>query len=161
MKKGQKPGQGKPGENGQPTSKEFAQAAAMQSAIRQRMRQMSQQMGKEGATQLKQQLEQIQKLMDQNEKDLYNKRITPETLKRQQEIMSRMLESEKAQQERETDNQRKATEGQDKIKGTQQKTFEEYVKQKNKEAEILRTTPPNFNLYYKNKVKQYFDKQTK
>ncbi len=160
MKKGQKPGQGKPGENGQPTSKEFAQAAAMQSAIRQRMRQMSQQMGKEGATQLKQQLEQIQKLMDQNEKDLYNKRITPETLKRQQEIMSRMLESEKAQQERETDNQRKATEGQDKVKGTQQKTFEEYVKQKNKEAEILRTTPPNFNIYYKNKVKQYFDKQT-
>lgn len=162
LKKGQKPGQGKPGENGQPQmTKEFAQAAAMQAAIRQRMKQISQQMGKEGATQLKQQLEQIQKLMDQNEKDLYNRRITPETVKRQQEIMTRLLESEKAQMERETDNQRKATEGEDKIKNSQQKTFEEYKKQKNKEAEILRTTPPNFNLYYKSKVKQYFDKQTK
>jgi DNA repair exonuclease SbcCD ATPase subunit len=162
MKKGMKPGQqGQPGQNGMPGSKEFAQAAATQAAIRQKMRALSQQFGKEGATQLQKQLDQIQKMMDQTEKELYNKQITPELMKRQQEIVTRMLDSEKAQQERETDKERKATSGDDKINIINPQRFEEFVKQKNKENEILRTVPPNLTIYYRNKVKLYFDKMSK
>ncbi len=162
MKKGMKPGQkGKPGENGMPGSKEFAKAAAQQAAIRQRLRELSQQYGKEGGTQLKQQLEQIQKMMDQNEKELYNKQLTPEMMRRQQDIEFRLLESEKARQEQETDNQRKATAAQEKQNPSGPKRFEEFVKQKNRQNEILRTIPPNFSPYYKNRVKDYFDKTGK
>ena len=39
--------------------------------------------------------------MEQSETDLVNKLLTRETLKRQQEILTRMLKSEKAEQERE------------------------------------------------------------
>ncbi|MBI3233598.1 MAG: hypothetical protein HYZ42_06085, partial [Bacteroidetes bacterium] len=60
-------------------------------------------------------------------------------------------------QEQETDNERKANSGEDKPNAAP-KRFEQYQKQKNSEKEILQTIPPNFNIYYKDKVKKYFEK---
>jgi len=48
--------------------------------------------------------------MEENEKDLVNMKIEQQTLNRQQEIMTRLLKSEKAQREREFDNKRKSEE---------------------------------------------------
>jgi len=42
--------------------------------------------------------------MEKTEKDLYNKNLTYETIKRQKQIEIRMLEAEKAEQQQETDN---------------------------------------------------------
>lgn len=150
MREGQQPGP-----NGQPGNKEFAQAAAKQAAIRQKMRQLAQQYGKEGSTQMKNQLEQLQRMMEQQEKDLYNKKLTSETLRRQQEITSRLLESEKAELERETDQIRQATQGKD-LPPQAVKRFEEYKKQKSGDNESLRTVPPSLTPYYREKVKSYY-----
>ena len=44
--------------------------------------------------------------MQQSEKELVNKQLSQESLQRQQQILSRMLEAEKAEQEREMEQKR-------------------------------------------------------
>ena len=48
--------------------------------------------------------------MEQTETDLVNKIINNETIKRQKEILTRFLESEKAEKERELDEKRESNE---------------------------------------------------
>ena len=66
------------------------------------MQQISQEQNKDGRKQLGD-LDNISKEMEQTEKDLVNKKISDETVKRQEQIKTRMLEAEKADQEREQD----------------------------------------------------------
>ena len=91
--------------------------------------------------------------MEQNEVDLINKRITKEMLERQQEIITRMLNHEKAQKEREKDNQRESKEG----KTFDRKSPEEIFNSKDKDVQDdeLRVITPNLNNYYKQKVDKY------
>ncbi len=93
--------------------------------------------------------------MEQNERDIVNKKITQETLNRQQEILTRLLEAENAQREREQDEQRKAEEAKDQF-SRNPAAFEQYKKLKEKETELLKTVPPSLNPYYKNLVNSYF-----
>ena len=39
--------------------------------------------------------------------------------------------------------------------------FEQYLKKKEKEIELLKTVSPNYAPYYKNEIKQYFENETK
>jgi hypothetical protein len=93
--------------------------------------------------------------MEQTETDLVNKRINIETLRRQQEILSRMLESEKAEQQRELDQKRESEESEDLFYNNPAKFFE-YNKIKEKETELFRTIPPSLKPFYKSKVNAYF-----
>ena len=91
---------------GQQMSKELAQYAARQEAIRraiQKMKDGLEQNGNKAGD-----LGEIQKEMDQNEKDIVNRNITEETIKRQHDIETRMLESDKAERKQETDPQRES-----------------------------------------------------
>ena len=100
-------------------------------------------------------LQEIQKQMEETEQDIVNRNITDQTLNRQQEIMTRLLESEKAERERDQDEQRKSEEAKNYQKRNPP-AFEEYKKLKLKEMELLRTVPPELNSYYKQKVNDYF-----
>jgi hypothetical protein len=93
--------------------------------------------------------------MEETETDLVNKNITAETLARQQEILDKMLEFEKAEQQREQDEQRQANEAKN-YELSNPNGFSEYNRQKQQEAELLRTVPPALVPYYKNKVNLYF-----
>ena len=93
--------------------------------------------------------------MDSTENDLVNKNITAETIKRQQEILDKMLDFEKAEQQREQDEQRQANEAKN-YELSNPDGFSEYNRQKQQEAELLRTVPPALTPYYKNKVNLYF-----
>lgn len=155
-KKGKKPGEGEPGGSGG-MSKELAQMAAKQAAIRQALQQMQEQLkedgeGNGGAGQLKK----LGDLMEQTETDIVNKRITNETILRQQEILTRLLESEKAEKEREKEEKRESKEFTDEFVRNQN-NYLEYNKRKEKEVELLRTLPPSFNNFYKRKVSEYFN----
>ena len=86
--------------------------------------------------------------------------ISQQTLFRQQEILTRLLESEKAEQEREMDEKRESNESKDK-QISNQNSFLEYKRLKEKELELLKTVPPNLNPYYKEKVNDYFNNYTK
>lgn len=103
-----------------------------------------------------QMLREIAKKMEETETDIYNKRITQETLKRQQEILTRLLEAEKADKEREQDDKRQSNESKiDNFSNPNQ--FLEYNKLKQREAELLKTVPPSLTQFYKNKVNEYFN----
>lgn len=175
MKNGQKPGGSSAGQ-GQGMSKELAKMAAQQEYLRQQMQGAASQgsgsgkgegQGKEGKDGKEggkenggdkgnaQLLREIAKKMEQNESDIVNKRITQETLNRQKDIMTRLLEAEKAEREREQDDKRKSNEAKE-IKSTQPASFTKYEQLKKRETELLQTIPPNLNFYYKSKVSNYF-----
>lgn len=154
MKQGQNPG----GKQGQGMgSKQFAEMAAKQAALRKQLQKMQQQMQKEGNGSLGNQLQQIQQLMEKTEKELVNKKLNTETIQRQQEILTRMLESEKAEKEREQDNKRESKTADEKTKALPP-DLEEYLKQKSKEQELLLTIPPVLQPFYKDKTKSYFNR---
>ncbi|HWY37522.1 MAG TPA: hypothetical protein VNY73_03115, partial [Bacteroidia bacterium] len=94
--------------------------------------------------------------MEETETDLVNKTITQQTLQRQQEILTKLLESEKAQREQEEDEQRKSNEAKPQDYGNPA-LFLEYQKLKEQETELLKTMPPNLTPYYRGKVNQYFN----
>jgi hypothetical protein len=81
-------------------------------------------------------------------------------MRRQQQILSRLLESEKAEQEREQDEQRKSNEA--KLQNLSNPAqFLEYKRLKEKEMELLNTVPPSLSPYYKEKVNNYFNSLNK
>lgn len=99
-------------------------------------------------------------MMEETEKELVNKQITNQTMKRQQEILSRLLESEKAEREREQDEQRKSNEAKNQNLSNPGE-FLEYKRLKEKEMELLNTVPPSLSPYYKEKVNNYFNSLSK
>ena len=60
---------------------------------------------------------QLIKELEQQEKDLINKKFSPEMVRRQQDILTRLLESEKALKERGFQEKREAETGKDKNYG--------------------------------------------
>jgi hypothetical protein len=93
--------------------------------------------------------------MEETETDLVNKIISDETIKRQKEILTRLLESEKAEKERDWDEKRESNEAKNEIYSNPAKFFE-YNRIKIKELELLKTVPPSLKPFYKNKVNEYF-----
>jgi hypothetical protein len=94
--------------------------------------------------------------MEKTEKDIVNKNITEETLKRQQDILTRLLDAEKSERERDQDNTRESKEPKDSPLSNPSLFFE-YNRKKLKETELLKTVPPALNLFYRNKVTDYFN----
>jgi hypothetical protein len=153
-KEGKEGNQGKKPGGGSGMSEQLAKLAAQQAALRQQLQKMANEMGNDKGG--KQALDKIAQQMEQTETDLVNKRITPETLKRQQEIMTRLLEAENAEREREMDEKRESKEGKN-SNFSNPADFFEYKRLKEKEAELLKTVPPSLNPFYKNKVTEYFN----
>ncbi len=145
----------KNGKGKKPASKELAQMAAQQSALRKKLRDLEKELEKEGQGKKLGDLQKTQDLMDEVEKDLVNKRINEETLRRQREILTRLLDHERAEKEQEQDEERKSNEGKD-VSRPLPPSLQDYLKQQQKGQELLRTVSPNLNPYYKEKVKTYF-----
>jgi hypothetical protein len=155
-KPGEKPGDQNPGSQGMPgMSQQLAQMAAQQAAIRKEMQKLAQELNKDGSG-AGNPLNKLAEQMEQNERDIVNKNITPETLRRQQDIMTRLLEHEKAERERELDQQRTSNEGQQTPAADPARYFD-YQRRKAREAELLRTVPPGLKPYYRDRVNAYFD----
>lgn len=93
--------------------------------------------------------------MEETEKELVNKNITQETINRQREILTRLLEAEKALNEREYDNEREGEQAKEKTREVPP-GYEEYIKAKEKQVEELRMVDPNLSPFYKKEVNRYF-----
>ncbi|UII28259.1 hypothetical protein LVD15_07485 [Fulvivirga maritima] len=141
----------KSGKSGRELSEELAKLAAEQQRIRQQMQEMQEKYGESG----NKPGDGLPEKMEETETDLVNKQITQETINRQKEILTRMLEAEDAMREREQDEERKAESAKDYEKALP-KAFEEYFKLKEKEVELLKTVPPKLYPYYKQEVNEYF-----
>jgi hypothetical protein len=152
LKDGQKPG--KQGQQGQQMSEQLARMAAQQAAIRRQMEEFRDELKGEGRFSDGNVSKMIDD-MEKTEKDIVNDRVSQQTLERQQEILTRLLKSEKAEQEREEEQRRESKEARD-ITPQNPGEFFEYNKIKNREMELLKTLPPNLKPFYKNKVTEYF-----
>lgn len=147
-----KQGKGKQGSDGE-MSKEFAKAAAKQAALRKALEELQ----KENAEQGKGsgEYQQIIEQMDQIETDLVNKRLDAEMIRRQQEILTRLLKAEKADQQRELDNKRQAERAVVKTREFPPE-LQEYIKQREAQIEEYKTVSPVLKPYYKYLVEQYY-----
>ncbi|MBV6427142.1 MAG: hypothetical protein KIPDCIKN_01657 [Haliscomenobacter sp.] len=144
-------GQMQQGDN--PSSKEFAQMAARQAALRKALEEKQRKMREQGKGS-----KELQELIDQMDKveiDLVNKRMTNDMLKRQQDILTRLLEHEKAERQQEYDEKRKSETAQE----TQRRMppeLEEYIRKRKAEIEQYKTVSPALKPYYKSLVEDYF-----
>jgi len=151
-KPGNKPGEG--GMNGM-GSKEIAKMAAEQNAIRQRLEQLKKELNKDGKGQGNQ-LNPLIKELEEQEKQIINRKFSNELINRQKDILTRLLESEKALMNRGFEEKRESKSGKDNFSGNKI-NFDEYNKEKLKQTEILRSADPLYKKYYKDKANQYFN----
>lgn len=152
MEKGDQKG-GQQGAGGM--SEQLVRIAAQQEALKNMMMQMQKEGGMNPGD-----MKNMMKMIEDSQKDVVNRMITQETLMRQEKIMEKLLDFEKAEKERETEQKRQAEQVKNDPKRNLSR-FMEYNQLKEKEVELLKTVPPSFKNYYKNKVSEYFNKFAK
>jgi len=145
------------GQNGKGAgmSEQLAKLAREQETIREALQKINRDENKDGTGGLGN-LDKISRQMEQNVHDLVNRKINDELTKRQEEIKSRLLEAEKAQKEREQDQQRESNAGKQISPGYIQ-ALKQFQQLKENQTEQVKTIPPTLNLFYKTKIKSYFD----
>ncbi len=143
------------GKSGRELSEELAKLAAEQERIRRQLQEFKQaeegKRRKNGVENLKRAIE----MMQRNEIDLVNKRLSKQLMFRQKIIETRLLEAEKADREQEEEEKREANSPSIKLRKDPPE-FEEYLKQRKKEIELLKTIPLELNPFYKKEVNDYF-----
>lgn len=144
------------GESGTPQNmnEQFARMAAQQEAIRRIVEQQQNAVRQQNGVGDKA-LDQLMKEMEKTEKELVNKVLTEQTMNRQKNIETRLLESQKAEKKQDKDNQRKSVEATD-IKNLNPPEEWKMDKTKQVQTEMLKTISPHMNYFYKDKVNQYF-----
>ena len=164
QKKGQN---GKPGNNGQPKpgegqqgremNEEYARIALMQEALRRKLGELRKAMEQGGNGSAAKMLKETEKLMEEQEKELVNKRFSNQLLERQKEIQTRLLEHEKADRNQETEEQRQANSPGD-YTPTAPASIQRYMQEKKAEREALRRPPAELSPYFREKVNSYLQK---
>jgi hypothetical protein len=148
-KEGSKPGGNKS------MSESLSKMAAEQEYIRKQLQGLSEELSKSDK-QVSQEMKKMMEDLEKVQKDMYNKNLTIETIKRQQDILTRLLEAEKSVRERELDQQRKATENTTNYNRNVE-DFKDYFKQINKDTELLNKVPFTLSPYYKQISGYYFN----
>jgi len=159
---GQKPGQSGKGEKskeGSPggedgNSEQIARMAQQQAAIRRQLQELQSLLNSKGMGNAKE-LKELQEKMDRTETDLVNKRLTSEMLARQKEILTRLLEAEKAIREQEQDDKRSSKNPMD-IARPVPAELQRFMKDRQNLLEFYKTVPPQLKPYYKAMVEQYY-----
>ncbi|MGV3586856.1 MAG: DUF4175 family protein [Adhaeribacter sp.] len=151
--------------SGKALSEELAKLAAEQQMLRNALRELEkqqQQGGKQDGDKPGDggNMDNLRKMMEQTETDLVNKRLTEQTIMRQREILTPLLEAEKSARERDLDDKREAQTASEKTR-TMPPSFEKYLKTKQKQTELLKTVSPALSPYYKQEVNEYFQKMGK
>jgi hypothetical protein len=100
-------------------------------------------------------LQEIDNLLDQNRKQLMNKNINAQMISRQNQITTRLLEAEKAEMEREFEDERQSRTAEDFQSNPAQ--FFEYQIRDNSTLEYLNRNSHKLSNFYNNKYKQYLN----
>ena len=149
--------QAKQGQTGKPQqnmSEQFAKMAAQQEAIRKMLQDYQSELKSQNGVGDKS-LDKIIEDMQKTEKELVNRQITQQTINRQKDITTRLLQSERADLEREKDKERKSNEARQVPNINPPKDWN-FDKQQSQQNEMLRSVPANLNYYYKSKANNYF-----
>jgi hypothetical protein len=149
-----KTGQKKSGQGS--LNEQIARLAAEQEAIRNEMQKYREALEEQGIKDGGNAANAIQE-MEQNQRDMINKRITQETIMRQQQIMTRLLQSEKAEMERELQEKRESREQKEQKYRNFTGDFK-YNNQKTAGQEIIEYRNAPLNLFYRNRANNYMIK---
>ncbi len=143
----------KGGDDPKKMGKDFAQMAERQAALREALRRLRDEMSQQqkDATGINELMDK----MDKNETDLVNRKVNAETLKRQKDIETRMLEFENAMRDQGEDEQRKSNTAQD-IPHAIPPQIQEYLDKKGSQEDFYKTLPPHLKPFYKNIVEKYY-----
>lgn len=149
------------GKSGRGLSEELSRLAAEQAMLRKMLKDIQDaNKGTEAGKKLGNQLNELMQKMDETETDLVNKRINQNTLNRQNDIMTRLLESEKALKQQEEDPKRQSTTAKA-VERVAPSYLDTLIPQKSKQTEVLRSVTPVYNQYYKTQANQYLQKVTR
>lgn len=147
-----------PGENGEPSQRELneelAKMALMQEALRRQVEELRKELGMEGKQGMSNALQEVEKMMEQQEKDLVNGKVTPQSLERQKQIMTRLLEHEKAERKQDQEDRRESNQANTFVPTVPPELVEE-ARKKASDREALRRVQPVFKPYYKQSVQKY------
>ena len=152
---GNQANQGQAGQRGTGMSKELAQMAAQQAALRKMAQEKARQLNEDGFGQGGE-MQKIAEEMEELERDLVNRRVDEATLQRQQDLITRLLEAENAERMRGEKEERTSQSGDLDLKATPPQASE-YLRQKMNELELLKTVPAELLPYYRERVNDYFN----
>ena len=161
MQQGQGKNQGgnKPGESGQGGlgNKEISKMAAEQALIRKRLEELKKELNEDGSG-AGNKLNPLLKQLEEQEKQLVNKNFDTQLVTRQKDIMTRLLESDKALLERDFEEKRESKSGKNENSGNQIR-FDEYTRKKLGQIELIRKVDPLYNGYYRKLANDFFNDQ--
>lgn len=141
--------------SGKRMSEQIARMAAEQEIIRSQLQKYLSELKAEGID--AQGLNDVVKDMEMTEREIINKMINQETIERQERILTRLLQSEKADMEREKKKTRESIEAKEYKISNPKENFE-YKEKDYMERELLRRINPKLREYYRQKVQEYFNK---
>jgi len=145
-----------PGETGEEMSlsEQMARMAAQQEAIRNELRRKEQEMRNQGQ-EVDEGLQELQQQMEESELDMLRKELSSQTMERQEEILTRLLEHERAERQQEQEDRREGTTAIDYELSNPEEIFQ-YNRDREREVEMLRSLPPRLRPFFRQKVEMYF-----
>jgi len=145
MKKGQ----------GKNMSREMSEALMQHEMMQKLLRELinSGGLGNEG----KRALQEMDKLLEQNRKEIINKQISQQMITRHNQIMTKLLEAENSENERDLDKKRESETADEKFYSNPAKFFEG-KEIKNTTLENLQRNPLRLTNFYQNKQRIYLEK---
>ena len=152
MQGGQTPQRGDSG-NQMSESEAFARMAAEQERIRREIQRLRENAIRDGLGDGSELLE-MQRMMEQTELELVRKQINSQMIFRQQQILTRLLEHERAEQLQEEEERRVGNTAKNYELSNPEQIFE-YNRIRGDELELLRRLPPGMNPWYRNLVEKY------
>ncbi len=152
MKNGGKNGKKNKGKN-KMSSKELMQLARKQGLIKSELENMQ---NKNKGSKGSKIIDEIKKQMEENEYDIINNNISNTTFERLDELIENFIDYDKAKKEEGEEEKRESDEWLIDQKGSND-FFDEIVKKKRKQLELINSNPINFKPYYKKEVSKYFN----
>ena len=135
------------------TNKELAKMLMQNEIYQQMLEQMMRNADIDGQT--AKLLQEAKKLMEKTHSEFANKKLSIQTVMRQQNIVTKLLEAENAEAERDTDNNRESTTAKN-IDGKTPKNWQEDITFE-KNMDVLKQTNLKLNSFYKAKYEEYLN----
>ena len=154
LQQGEQPMPGETGEGGMSLSEQMARMAAEQEAIRNQLKELTDDMRNQGI-EVGEDLDQLHRDMERSELDMLRKQLSRQTMMRQEEILTRLLEHERAELIREQEERREGTTAKEWDLSNPEEFFE-YNRIREREVEMLRSLPPGLRPFYRSLVEKYF-----
>lgn len=136
-------------------SKSIGQTIAQQEIMQQMIREMIN--GSSVGSQAKGQLKAIEQLLEQSRRDLINKNISNQLINRQNLILSKLLDAEKSEIERDVDDKRESKTAVD-VKKANPEGYFEYKNKTTTESELLKRNNNQLRSFYDQKYNSFLNR---